>query len=99
MQTGDFAKLRDFDDVQNITIPETIPILPLRDFVVFPHMVSPLIIARAKSLKMIDDVMNDHKIIGLVAQKDPENENPDTKSLFLHIYQNIAYITCSFLFG
>ncbi|MBC8179698.1 endopeptidase La [candidate division KSB1 bacterium] len=82
MQTSDFAKLRDFDDVHNIPIPPAIPILPLRDFVVFPHMVSPLIIARAKSLKMIDDVMNDHKIIGLVAQKDPENENPETKSLF-----------------
>jgi ATP-dependent Lon protease len=82
MQTSDFAKLRDFDDVQNIPIPPAIPILPLRDFVVFPHMVSPLIIARAKSLKMIDEVMKDHKIIGLIAQKDPENESPETKSLY-----------------
>jgi len=82
MQTSDFAKLRDFDDVHNIPIPEAIPILPLRDFVVFPHMVSPLIIARAKSLKMIDEVMKNDKIIGLIAQKDPEIENPETKSLY-----------------
>ncbi len=82
MQTSDFAKLRDFDDVMNISIPQSLPILPLRDFVIFPHMVSPLIIARAKSLTMIDDVMKGNKIIGLVAQKNPENENPETKSLF-----------------
>ena len=56
MYPGEFAKLRDIEDADNVKIPENIPILPLRDFVVFPHMVSPLIIARAKSLKMIEEL-------------------------------------------
>ncbi len=90
MQSGDFARLRDIDDADNVSIPDDIPVLPLRDFVVFPHMVSPLIIARTKSLKMIDEVMQDQKIIGLVAQKDPENENPDKRSLFR--FGTAAYI-------
>ena len=71
MQAGDFSKLHDIDDADNVSIPENIPILPLRDFVVFPHMVSPLVIARKKSLNMVDDVMRDHKIIGVIAQKEP----------------------------
>ena len=82
MQAGNFLKLHDIDDADNVSIPENIPILPLRDFVVFPHMVSPLVIARKKSLNMVDDVMRDHKIIGLIAQKDPENEDPGKKSLY-----------------
>ena len=90
MRTGDFVKLRDIEDADSVSIPENIPVLPLRDFVVFPHMVSPLIIARAKSLKMIDEVMQDQKIIGLIAQKDPENETPDKKSLFR--FGTAAYI-------
>ena len=90
MQTGDFARLRDIEDADNVSIPDDIPVLPLRDFVVFPHMVSPLIIARKKSLQMIDEVMQDQKIIGLVAQKDPENETPDKRSLFR--FGTAAYI-------
>jgi len=80
--TGDFARLRDIEDANQVKIPVNIPILPLRDFVVFPHMVSPLIIARAKSLKMIEDAISELKIIGLVAQKEPGNEDPDKKALF-----------------
>ncbi|OQX95711.1 endopeptidase La [candidate division KSB1 bacterium 4572_119] len=82
MYDGNFAKLKDIDEIENITIPEQLPVLPLRDFIIYPHMVSPLIIARDKSLKMIEDVMQSHKLICLVAQKDPENENPDQKALF-----------------
>jgi len=80
--TRDFARLRDIEDANQVKIPVNMPILPLRDFVVFPHMVSPLIIARAKSLKMIEDAMSELKIIGLVAQKEPGNEDPDKKALF-----------------
>jgi ATP-dependent Lon protease len=75
MHEGSFAKLKDFDEVDNIIIPEDLPILPLRDFIVFPYMVTPLIIARPKS-------MEDNKVLGLVAQKQPELEDPDTENLF-----------------
>ena len=82
MQLGNFAKLKDIDEMNNIVIPEKLAILPLRDFVVYPHMVSPLIIARTKSLRMIDKVMETNQLLGLIAQKDANNENPKTDSLF-----------------
>ena len=90
MHEGNFAKLRDIDEVENIVIPDELPILPLRDFVIFPHMVSPLIIARPKSLQLIDYVMENNKILGLFAQKQPEIEDPDKDMIFK--YGTAAYV-------
>ncbi|NOZ61400.1 MAG: endopeptidase La [Calditrichaeota bacterium] len=82
MHNGDFGRLKDFDELQDIELPEKLPILPLRQFIVFPHMVTPLIIARDKSLKLIENVMNGNKLIGLVAQKDAEEEEPSARTLY-----------------
>ncbi len=82
MQEGSFARLKDIDEVDNINIPEELPILPLRDFIVFPYMVTPLIIARPKSMRLIDEVMENNKLLGLVAQKQPELEDPDVDKMF-----------------
>ncbi len=90
MQDVTFAKIKDLDEIKNIKIPQQLPVLPLRDFVVYPNMVSPLIIARKKSLKLVEDVMDDAKILALVAQVEPDNENPDKESLFE--YGSAAYI-------
>ncbi len=90
MNEGNLVKLKDFDETQEIYIPDTLPILPLRDFVVFPYMVTPLIIARPKSMRLIDDVLMRDKLIGLVAQKQPEVENPEVEHLFR--YGTAAYI-------
>jgi len=90
MHEGSFARLKDFDEVEDITIPEKLPILPLRDFVVFPYMVTPLIIARPKSMRLIDDVMEGSKLLGLIAQKQPEVEDPDINNLFR--YGTAAYV-------
>ncbi len=90
MQEGNFARLKDRDEVDNIIIPDQLPILPLRDFIVFPYMVTPLIIARPKSMRLIDDVMEGDKLLGLVAQKQPEIENPDSDNLYR--YGTAAYI-------
>ena len=46
------------------------PVLPLRDIVVFPHMIVPLFVGREKSVRALEDVMKDDKQILLVAQKD-----------------------------
>ena len=46
------------------------PVLPLRDIVVFPHMIVPLFVGREKSVRALEDVMADDKQILLVAQKD-----------------------------
>ncbi len=82
MQYGNFAKLTEIEQPKQISLPEQLPILPLRDFIIYPHMVSPLIIARDKSLKLITEVMDGDRFLGLLAQRNPENEQPDKKSLF-----------------
>ena len=51
---------------------ETIyPVLPLRDIVVFPHMIVPLFVGREKSIRALEEVMREDKHILLVAQKEP----------------------------
>ncbi len=52
------------------------PVLPLRDIVVFPHMIVPLFVGREKSVRALEDVMKDDKQILLVAQKDATQNDP-----------------------
>ncbi len=52
------------------------PVLPLRDIVVFPHMIVPLFVGREKSVRALEDVMKDDKQILLVAQKDAAQDDP-----------------------
>ena len=53
------------------------PVLPLRDIVVFPHMIVPLFVGREKSVRALEDVMKDDKQILLVAQKDAAQDDPE----------------------
>ena len=55
---------------------QTLPVLPLRDVVVYPHMVIPLFVGRVKSIKALDKAMEGNKQILLVAQKSPTEDNP-----------------------
>jgi ATP-dependent Lon protease len=60
-----------------------IPVLPLRDIVVFPHMVVPLFVGRERSVKALEKVMaSEEKKIFLITQKNPSEENPDSKDLY-----------------
>lgn len=58
------------------------PILPLRDIVVFPHMIVPLFVGREKSVKALEDVMENDKNILLVSQKDANVDNPEQDEIF-----------------
>ena len=58
------------------------PVLPLRDIVVFPHMVVPLFVGREKSIKALEDVMANDKRILLLTQKDPEADDPGQDDIF-----------------
>ena len=60
----------------------THPILPLRDIVIFPHMIAPLFVGRIKSINAIEAVMEENKDIVLLTQKDSSTENPNSKDLF-----------------
>lgn len=59
-----------------------LPLLPLRDVVVFPHMVIPLFVGRAESVKALEAAMGNDKRIFLVAQRDPSNDSPTQKDLY-----------------
>ena len=52
------------------------PVLPLRDIVVFPHMIVPLFVGREKSVRALDDVMKDDKQILLVTQRNAAQDDP-----------------------
>jgi ATP-dependent Lon protease len=65
--------------------PETnqlIPVLPLRDVVVYPHMVIPLFVGREKSILALEAAMSDNKKILLLAQKNAEDDDPSSKNLY-----------------
>ncbi|HEU0071862.1 MAG TPA: endopeptidase La [Alphaproteobacteria bacterium] len=61
----------------------TYPVLPLRDIVVFPHMIVPLFVGREKSVKALEDVMKDDKQILLVAQKNASQDDPAQDDIHL----------------
>ena len=61
---------------------ETFPLLPLRDVVVFPHMVIPLFVGRAKSIKALEAAMEAGKSIVLVAQKSAAKDEPATEDIY-----------------
>ena len=66
---------------KNLVIPETIPILPLRNTVLFPGVVIPITVGRDKSIKAVNDAYKTDKLIGVVAQKDTGIEDPAAKDL------------------
>lgn len=71
----------DEEEMNNEQLPETLAILPLRNMVLFPGVVIPITAGRDKSIKLINDANADGKIIGVVAQKDEEVEEPTAKDI------------------
>jgi ATP-dependent Lon protease len=63
-------------DLEDIDVPDSIPILSLRNTVLFPGVVLPISIGRPRSVQLIKDAYRTDKIVGTVAQKDPDIENP-----------------------
>ena len=64
------------------TQQRTLPVLPLRDVVVFPYMVMPLFVGRAKSIRALDEAMNEGKQLLLVSQKQADLEEPTVNDVF-----------------
>ena len=71
----------DQEDTESIEIPATIPLLPLRNTVLFPGVVLPITVGRDKSIKAVNDAYKADKLIGVVAQKDSNVEDPGIKDL------------------
>ncbi len=71
----------DEESMNSEGLPETLPILPLRNTVLFPGVVIPITAGRDKSIQLIKDANNGSKVIGVVSQKDEETENPGVNDI------------------
>ena len=67
---------------EQIKIPELLPVLPLRDIVIFPFMIVPLFVSRERSIKAVDQALAENRMIMLAAQKDPDKEEPGREDLY-----------------
>jgi ATP-dependent Lon protease len=63
-------------------VTENIPLLPLRDLIIFPHMLMPLFVGREKSINALEDAMSKQSDIILAAQKDAKTNNPETSDIY-----------------
>ncbi len=72
----------DEDSLLSTEVPETLPILPLRNTVLFPGVIIPISVGRKQSMKLIRDINKKSKILGTVAQKDPTIEDPVFNDLY-----------------
>jgi ATP-dependent Lon protease len=69
-------------DEKDVVLTEELPIMPLRNTVVFPHQVVPLAVGREKSLQLLKYIDDENKIIGLVSQRDGNIEEPSETDLY-----------------
>lgn len=72
----------DDDANDNIEIPDSLPILPLRNTVLFPGIVLPITVGREKSIKLIRDAYKKNKLIGTLTQRNPNINDPESKDLY-----------------
>ena len=69
-------------DLKNTEVPDILPILPLRNTVLFPGVVFPITVGREKSLRLIRDVYQGSRLLGTIAQKDYTIDEPKTSDLY-----------------
>jgi ATP-dependent Lon protease len=79
VQTGPSAA---DDQQQQVKIPDTLPVLPLPDAVVFPYMILPLFVNREKGAKAVDQSLSENRMILLVAQRDSNVDDPKVEDLY-----------------
>jgi len=83
---GDFIPLISDDeddvDIKKSEMPKELPVLPLRNTVLFPGVILPITVGRKKSIKLVNDIYKGDKIIGTVAQKDARVNEPEEKDIY-----------------
>jgi len=70
------------DPDQQLQIPDELPLLPLRDIVIYPFMIVPLFVSREKSIRAVDEALGEHRMILLDCQKDLDKEEPTQEDLY-----------------
>ena len=71
----------EWDADKDLVVPDTLPILPLRNTVLFPGVVLPITVGRDKSIKAVNDAYKHDKLVGVLAQKDVNVEDPEPQDL------------------
>jgi len=75
-------ELRKDKEEETAKIPDVLPVLPLRDIVIFPFMIVPLYVSRDRSIKAVDQALADNRMILLVAQKRQDDEDPGPEDVY-----------------
>ena len=84
-EDAEFIPLLSAEDEQAMSsedLPETLPILPLKNTVLFPGVVIPITAGRDKSINLINQTNQGNKVIGVVAQREEAQENPESKDIY-----------------
>jgi ATP-dependent Lon protease len=84
-EDGEFIPLiseEDEDEIKKVNMPEVLPILPLKNTVLFPGVVFPITVGRNKSLTLVKEVYAGDKILGAISQRDPEKDDVEQKDLY-----------------
>src|SRR6266516_2318996 len=81
-QTDGEAENQSESDEEHLNIPEVLPVLPLKDIVVYPFAVQPLGVGQERSIRLIDDVMRGNRLVVLVAQKSADIEQAGPQDIF-----------------
>jgi ATP-dependent Lon protease len=69
-------------DDKSLQIPDQIPMLPVRDIVIFPYMIIPLFVGRESSIQAVEDSLAKNRLIFLASQKDLTEENPTEETVY-----------------
>src|SRR2546425_2382448 len=70
--------------ISSRSLPEVLPILGLSDIVILPGMVAPLLVETTQSIRLIDDVVEGDRLLGVALQRRPEVENPSPQDMWEH---------------
>nr|BBH93417.1 Lon protease [Thermogemmatispora argillosa] len=73
---------REGEDEERLSIPEILPVLPLKDVVVYPFAMQPLAVGQERSIRLIDDIMRGNRLVVLVAQKSADIEQAGPNDIF-----------------
>src|SRR6201990_3654219 len=78
----EIAGIEPADGEQQLQIPSELPVLPLRDIVIYPFMIVPLFVSREKSIRAVDEALGENRMILLASQKDLDKEEPAAEDLY-----------------
>jgi ATP-dependent Lon protease len=86
----ELVKVDQTPEQQQVSIPDTLPVLPVPDVVMFPYMIAPLFVNKDQAAKAVDQALAENRMILLVAQKDPNVDDPKAKDL--HNFGTVSVI-------